>query len=172
MHVIQAGVGMLMERHRDERNLHIVHIEELMLAAGGDVIDHVVVASSGIWVIAEVCLEGKVEFREAGSRENTERQLLVDRANRTDLTDPLHWQVEAVRRVIAPVGFGTLPIRPVICFSQGEWGLFGRPFRIHGVNVTWAKKLCEQVCQPGLLDDGTIDCVARRLTSSAVSYRR
>jgi hypothetical protein len=39
--------------------------------------------------------------------------------------------------------------RPALCFVDGEWGLFSRPFDLNGVHITRPKALVTAIEQPG-----------------------
>jgi hypothetical protein len=43
--------------------------------------------------------------------------------------------------------------RPALCFVDGEWGLFSRPFDLNGVHITRPKALVTAIEQPGGLAD-------------------
>jgi hypothetical protein len=134
-------------------------------------IDHLVVSSSGIWIIDAKNYAGKVEQRDVGGWFSTDLRLYVGNRNQTRLVDGLAWQVEAVRAVLAPIGFGEAPVHPSLCFISSEWGWFAKPIRMNGVLVTWAGKLVEVIREPGPLDATTIDLLARELSNRLPASR-
>ena len=122
-------------------------------------IDHLVVASSGVWVIDAKNYEGKVEYRNVGGRFGpADNRIFVGGRDKTKLAAGLGWQVEGVR---AALGELDVPVQPVLCFTSSDWGLFARPFRHDGVLVTWASKLADVIAEPGPLGPEDIEIVAR-----------
>src|SRR5690606_23007100 len=63
-------------------------------------IDHVVVASSGVWVVDAKRYSGKVERRDVGGFFRKDLRLYVDGRDRTRLLDGVRRQVDAVRSVL------------------------------------------------------------------------
>jgi hypothetical protein len=108
-------------------------------------IDHLVIAPSGVWLIDAKHHTGKVVHRDVGSYLRTEARLFVDGRDRTALVTQLDGQVGAVRTTLDAAGLGTVPVRPVLCFTNSEWGLLARPFTINGVLVTWASKVASRI---------------------------
>jgi hypothetical protein len=108
-------------------------------------IDHLVIASSGVWIVDTTHHTGKVVHRDVGSFLRSETRLLVDGRDRTALVTGLDGQVTAVRSALADAGMSMVPVRPVLCFTSSEWGLLTRPFTINGVLVTWSGKLCQRI---------------------------
>jgi hypothetical protein len=128
-------------------------------------IDHVVVAPSGIWIIDAKNYTGKVERRDVGGWLRTDVRLFVNNRDRTKLVEGLGWQVAAVRSIVEPIGFGHAPIRPALCFTNAEWGLFSKPIQMDDTVISWAKALVAQIGADGPLDPRTIDLLARELSS-------
>ena len=108
-------------------------------------IDHLVVAPSGIWVVDAKNYKGKVKRRDLGGWRRADLRLFVDNRDRTKLVEGLDWQVEAVSAVVERIGFGHVPIRPTLCFTDAEWGLFSKPIRMNEATVTWAKALVTEI---------------------------
>lgn len=128
-------------------------------------IDYLVVAPNGIWIIDAKNYKGKVEQRDVGGFFSSKRQLFVGGRNQTKLIEGLGWQVEAVRAVLTPLGFGEAPVHNALCFIASDWGLFPKPFRLDGALITWASKLIEAIRAPGSFDATTIDMLAWELSS-------
>jgi hypothetical protein len=72
----------------------------------------------------------------------------------------LGWQVTPVRQALGDL---SVPIHSAVCFTSSEWGLFAKPFRHHGVLVTWASNLAETIAEAGDPGPEEIDRVANRL---------
>jgi hypothetical protein len=128
-------------------------------------IDHVAVAPSGIWIIDAKNYTGKVERRDVGGWLRTDVRLFVNNRDRTNLVEGLGWQVAAVRSIVESIGFGHVAIRPALCFTDAEWGLFSKPIQMDGAAIAWAKALVALIRADGPLDSGTIDLLARELSS-------
>jgi len=65
-------------------------------------IDHIFVASSGVWVVDAKSYKGKVEQREHGPFWRRESEVYVGRRNRTALTKSVEKQVAAVKAALDP----------------------------------------------------------------------
>ena len=126
-------------------------------------LDHLVIAPSGVWVIDTKHFAGKAELRDAGRWRAPDPRLFVDGRDRTALVDGLGWQVAAVRGLLDPIGFGEVPIHPVLLFSDSEWGRFAKPFEISGVRVLWGTRLVEWISGPGPMEPAMIDAIAAHL---------
>ncbi len=132
-------------------------------------IGHVVIAPTGIWLVDAMDDTGRVRRRDVGGWRSSGERLFVGDHNRTKLVDAMGWQVAAVRAQLDDVGLGELPVHPVLCLTVATWGWFPKPFRIGGVLVTWPAALVTSVLRDRadrLLDDSTIDLLARHLGSA------
>ncbi len=85
-------------------------------------IDHLVVVPSGVWIVDAKNYGGKVEQRDLGGWRRSDLRLYVNSRDETKLVEGLGWQAEAVRAVLERIGFGLVPIRPALCFTDAEWG--------------------------------------------------
>jgi hypothetical protein len=126
-------------------------------------IDHVVVASSGIWIVDAKNYGGKVELRDVGGWTKVDRRLFVGGRDRTHLADGLQWQLKAVNKVLAGE---TVDVHMALGFTDAEWKLFAKPFRIHDVWVTWADALAELIATPGSLEADHVKALAERLSGA------
>jgi len=124
-------------------------------------IDHLIVASSGVWVVDAKNYTGRVEHRNVGGWLGpSDNRIFVGGRDRTKLATGLAWQVTAVRQALGNLDS---PVHPALCFTSSEWGLFAKPFHHDGVLVTWASKLTELVAEAGELGPEQIERVAARL---------
>jgi hypothetical protein len=128
-------------------------------------IDHIAVAPSGIWVIDAKSYRGKVERRTIGSFWNPSADLYVGGRRRTDLADAVRSQVEVVASAVAAKA-GELPLKPVLCFVDSDWGVFPRAFVFHAVFVTWPQELVKRIRTEGPLDTATVAWTAARLATA------
>ena len=126
-------------------------------------IDHLVLASTGVWVIDAKAYAGRVEYRNRGGwLGSADYRIYVDGRDKTKLAGGLEWQVTAVRGALGDM---EVPIQPALCFVNREnWGIRPKPFRHQGVLVTPAQKLVEIIGAPGDLDPEQVEAVARRLS--------
>lgn len=101
-------------------------------------IDHLFVASSGVWVVDAKAYKGKVQQHEVGPIWRRENEVYVGGRNRTELTTSVLKQVVAVKAALKgdPVLEGT-DIYASLCFVESEWGLFDFPFMVGTVWVTY-----------------------------------
>ena len=129
-------------------------------------LDHLVIAPSGIWLIDARRDAGEVECRSTGAFGSGEPGLFVDGRNQTRLVHAMGWHVAAVRAQLDTIGFGEVPVRPVVCFTSSRWARGISPFDVHGVLVTWPSALVEAIGAPGPLDVRLIDLVASHLGSA------
>ena len=126
-------------------------------------IDHLVVAASGGWILDAKLRKGLIELRDVGGWFKMDRQLYVGGRRQTRLIDDMGWQVEAVRNAL---GSTSVPVLPAVCFVDGEWRLFAKPFELSGVLVCWPKKLVEKISEQGALDPEEVLAVAGYLANS------
>lgn len=128
-------------------------------------IDHLVVASSGVWVVDAKNYAGKVERRDVGGWSRTDVRLYVGSHDRTSAVDGLRWQIEAVRKVLTPIGFGDGPIHSALCFTDAEWPYFAKPAQVKEVWVIGAEKLCDKIVDAGPFTVDIVQLVAHELSS-------
>lgn len=128
-------------------------------------IDHLVVASSGIWVVDSKNYAGRPELRDVGGWRTPEWRLYVNGRNQTKLVANFDWQVAAVRAVLDPMGFGEAPVHPTLLFTQWKKGLFEKPIELGGVRAMWTKRLVELMNEPGPLSDDAIRAIATQLSA-------
>lgn len=132
-------------------------------------IDHIAVASSGVWVIDAKRYRGKVECREVGGWFRTDLRLYVKGRDRTKLVDGMQWQRDAVVRAL---GGADVPVRCVLAVVGADWDLLQRPFTIDDVLVAWPKKLPKLIAALGRLDAAEVDRVAGLLAAALPPQRR
>jgi hypothetical protein len=127
-------------------------------------IDHVIVAPSGVWVIDAKDYKGKVERRDVGPLWRADLRVYVGGRDRTKLVHAMPRQVEAVRNALAadPLSSDVI-VRAAVCFVGSEWGLFGKPFELAGVLVTYPGKLAEAIGAPGQLTSTAVARLANRI---------
>ncbi|MGO9581593.1 MAG: nuclease-related domain-containing protein [Acidimicrobiales bacterium] len=122
-------------------------------------LDHLAIASSGVWVIDAKNYDGRIELRDVGGWFSVDKRLYIGGWDRTELIDGLYWQVATVEACIADLD---VPVRPILCLVKG-WGRWQKPFEIDGTFVTWSTKLADWIAEPGPLNANTVERVATRL---------
>ncbi|MFM9877516.1 MAG: nuclease-related domain-containing protein [Rhodoglobus sp.] len=104
-------------------------------------VDHLVVDSSGVWVIDAKKYKGRPERRvEGGLFRPRVEMLYVAGRNKTALVEGVQWQVQQVQKALPGV-----PARGFLCFVEADWGLLDSSFSIDGVDVLWPKKLASRI---------------------------
>ena len=126
-------------------------------------IDHIVIASTGVWVIDAKKYKGRVERRDVGGWFKVDNRVYVGGRDRTSLVQGLHKQEMIVRRALGDVD---IPVHQALCFVDAEWGWFANPFTIEGVLVTWGKELAEKISANGPVVLSDIVSVATQLAKA------
>ena len=124
-------------------------------------IDHLVVAPSGVWAIAAMRYSGRVVQQGHGHR----ARLMVCGKDRSSLASDLERPVHAVNVAMHRAGEGSRALHPVVCLVNSEWGMFARPFDVHGVVVTWPERLAQAIRAGGSMTRDDIDRLAARLSA-------
>ncbi len=125
-------------------------------------IDHIAVASSGVWVIDTKRYRGDLKKVNRGGPFRTDYGIFINGRDRTKLIADLDWQSGAVRKALSDF---SVPVHSVLCFIGVEWGLFLKPFQLDGVWVTYRKSLAEMISEEGPIKKEEITRVAARLQS-------
>jgi hypothetical protein len=111
-------------------------------------IDHIAIAPTGVFVIDAKKYDGKVEIRTVGGLFSARDELWVGNRNQTKLATAMDRQVQVVRSALGPE-WTHVPVHPVLCFVEAEWGLFPRPKKLGKVRILWPTKLTATVGEPG-----------------------
>jgi Nuclease-related domain len=123
-------------------------------------IDHLAIAPSGVWVIDAKNYSGELQRRDKGGWGKVDYRVYINGRDQSRLVGGPLRQAEIVRNVL---GDQKVPIHMALCFVNAEWDFFLRPFEIKGVWVTYAKKLCEKIAEPGPLNPDEVLTVANQL---------
>ena len=147
----EERVGALLDRISSD-DIRVLHDRRIPGTRAN--VDHLVITSSGVWVVDTKRYQGRPELRVDGGivRRRVEK-LFVGRRDQTKLVDGALWQVEWVQAIV-----GEVPVRGVLCFVEADWPLFGGSFTTRGVDVLSPKKLVSQLTgqQQGAFDVPTI----------------
>jgi hypothetical protein len=123
-------------------------------------IDHIVVASSGVWVVDAKHRSAKIRCVNKGNFLRPVLHLQVNGRSQKPEIDGVIKQAESVRGVLGE--YPEVPVRPVLCFINTEWA-DGGPWEIRGTLVTWPRKLYKLIGKRGPLDAATIDSIHAEL---------
>ncbi|MGH2466444.1 MAG: nuclease-related domain-containing protein, partial [Candidatus Limnocylindrales bacterium] len=127
-------------------------------------IDHLVIASTGVFVVDAKRHSGLIRIRDVGGLLRSDERLYVGRRDCSHLAEGMGWQVEAVASALAAAGIEPLPaIVPVLCFVDGEWPLIRRPEGYRGVRLEGPRSLKRLITREVLLDAEAIDRLTRLL---------
>jgi hypothetical protein len=131
-------------------------------------IDHIFVASTGVWVVDAKALKGKVVQREVGPLWRRENQVYIAGRNRTRLAKGVEKQVTAVIAALKPnPEFKGTDVHAALCFLDAEWSLLDFPFQVgSSVWVTYPGALRKRLKKKGSLSREKMERMARRLDLS------
>lgn len=122
-------------------------------------IDHLVVVSTGVWVIDTKRYRGRVRRGRSRGRWSRRRTLVVNGHERSELLSSARRQRAVVQAV---VGCG-VPVRAVLCFTGAEWGSGASTFTVGGVLVTHPARLARVLRARGSVGPADRRAVAARL---------
>ena len=129
-----------------------------------DAIDHVIVASSGVWVVDARHERGRVRRGHRLGR-SAEPSLRLPSGVRTPLVDRSGDHVDLVRGYVDRVGFEWMDVQRAVCLTNAGWGVHPRPFRIDGDWVIWGRALVAKVAVPGPVGPAEMHAVAAELSA-------
>jgi hypothetical protein len=129
-------------------------------------IDHIVIASSGVWIIDSKKWKGKIEYK-ADSLASINTRLYVGGKDRTSKVESIYGLVIPVAQVIED---RTIPIHPALVFIEGDWStaslprfLMGKPYVHEGVYISPPRALIKIINEPGALNAELINSLAVKL---------
>ena len=168
-----VGEFLVAKRLFEDLGDEAVILNDRRVPGGAANIDHVVVASSGVWVIDAKKWRGLIEYKNVGDPFAEKRRLLVGGHDRTE-------EIEKIYKLVIPVaqavGDPAVPIHPALVFVDGDWGsgatlriLSKRPYRHLGVWVTWPRALTSMIAKPGPLTLGDVRVIGERLDGLLVN---
>jgi len=121
-------------------------------------IDHIAIASSGVWVIDAKRYKGKVAISKPLFGK---AKLTINGRDKTRLVDGLAKQVGLVERVAAEVGLD-VPVHGALCFVDADLPLI-RALTFSGYPLLYPKRLAKRINVPGSLAAQQVRQVARVL---------
>lgn len=129
-------------------------------------IDHLVIASSGVWIIDSKKWKGKIEYK-TNSLTSFDTRLYVGGKDRTSKVESIYSLVIPVAQVIED---RKVPIHPALVFIEGDWStaalprfLVGKPYVHEGIYISPPKVLIKLINEPGSLNRESINLLADRL---------
>lgn len=144
-------------------------------------IDHIVVASSGVWVVVADHTRGAVRRRrptrggavdpESTDERSTSAGLIVGGDERRDLVDAVERRAAAVRSLLYPIGFEWMDVHRAVCFTNANFRLFARPFTIDGSWAIRARGLVDRIAVPGPVAPDVMRTVGVELSSRLPAVR-
>lgn len=130
-------------------------------------IDHIFIASTGVWVVDAKAYKGKVDKREKGPIWRRENEVYVGGRNRSSLAKGVEKQVAAVIAALrADATFKGIDVHAALCFLESEWDLLDFPFQIGNVWVIYPGALRKRLEKTGPLSGETMTRLAQRLALS------
>jgi hypothetical protein len=134
-------------------------------------IDHLVIASSGVWVIDAKNYSGKIECRDLSTWDAPRVELRVNGWNSTRNAEGLVTQRQAVVEALATIGMQAAPVESVLCFVGLEQAPSGRPHRVLGSLAVSPAELIPMTQQAGPLLEDAIRTIAHHLSSTFPAKR-
>ena len=127
-------------------------------------IDMIAIAESGVWVIDVKRYSGAVRIRDVGGWRRVEKKLYVGTRDASKSVEGLRWQVEVVRKAVSD---SQVPVFPVMCMVDADFGWIPRPTQLDGVWILWGKKLRELITDGAdVLDSNQVSEYSRRLSEA------
>jgi hypothetical protein len=129
-------------------------------------IDHIVIASSGVWIIDTKNWRGRIEYK-APSSTSVDTRLFVGGKDRTSVVEAMYSMVIPVAQAI---GDRSVPVKPALVFVDGDWALsalprmmINRPYKHLGVWILPPKNLSRLINEPGPLNLEAIQSLGKKL---------
>jgi hypothetical protein len=145
------GAEKLVGPHLDDLD-GVVALHDRSVPGTGLVIDHLVVAPSGVWVIRARQAPGKVRRRHG--------VLHAGGQDRTGHVEVMAHQRDAVAVAVAVDGDVEVDVLGVLCLIDARWPLRSGPLRFDHVLVTWPAALLADLGRPGPLTGAVVTRLA------------
>jgi hypothetical protein len=160
-----AGEVKLAKGFGESAGIHLLNDRRVPGTRGN--IDHLLVASGGVFVVDAKNYQGTVRLRNKGWFLRPDERLYVGRHDRSKLADGMAWQVEAAVSALTMAGVDPLPpITPVLCFIDADWPLFGAPSSFRGVLLEAPRSLRKRVVKPPILAEAEVERIVRVLAAA------
>ena len=144
--------------------LRVLHYRRIPCSTAN--IDHIIVASSWIWVIDAKKYKGRPSLRvEGGILTRRVEKLMVGGRDCTKLVDGVLKQVAVVDQLMEERG-EMFPAYGALCFVEADWPLIGGAITTRGVRALWWDKLLSTIRKPGPLSEDDVLRVWRLLAEA------
>jgi Nuclease-related domain len=153
----EKAVGASLEERTADGPAVLLH--DRRMPGGHGNIDHLAVASTGVFVIDAKDIKGSVRIARPVFRAE---KLLISGRNRTKLVDGLDRQVAVVQAALDDNGHPDVPVQGVLCFTKADLPLLGT-LKIRGHLLLYRKALAKRLNADGPLQPPAIDALARVL---------
>jgi Nuclease-related domain len=169
----KAATGeYLMDRYlyRELQNGEVI-LSDRRVPNGKGNLDHIVVTSSGVWIIATKNWGGRIECKNTGGIRSDDERLFVGGKDRTDAVDDIYAHVIPVSSLLDD---RSVPIHPALVLVSGNWGpralriLLDRPYQHLGVWITWPRALSAKIKAQGPLGSETVERIGRQLSQHLI----
>jgi hypothetical protein len=145
--------------------IHVLHDRRIPRTQAN--IDHIVVCSSGVYVIDAKKYRGRPNLRvEGGIIRPRVEKLLVGTRDCTKLVDGILKQVNHVRIALDEAGLEEIQVAGMLCFVDADWPLIGGDFIISSVRVLWPRKAVDHITKTGVVNAPTAQHVFRALAAA------
>jgi hypothetical protein len=131
-------------------------------------IDHIVVGPAGVFVIDAKFYEDRmVRVVDRGSFFRSDLRLTVGGRDKSNLSDGMEWQVQAVTSALIAGGIDPVPpVTAVLCFVGATWPILTRPRSFSGVRLESERSIVKLLGEPVLLQPDAVDRIARALADA------
>jgi hypothetical protein len=126
-------------------------------------IDHLAIASSGVWIIDAKKYSGTLKKIDKGGWRAIDNRVYVAGRDQTQLVKSVHKQAAVVGTALKSE---VVPIHSALCFIGAEWDFFLKPFQIDDVWIIYGKKLAELIAAPGPLSNDEVLRIAKILADA------
>jgi hypothetical protein len=162
-----AGESKLAAYVTKELGDAVIPLHDRLIPGTRGNIDHIFIASTGIWVVDAKSYKGKLEKRETGSLFRRTNQVYVGGRNQSKLANGVNKQVAAVIAALkTDASLEGTEVNAGLCFLDSEWALLESPFQIGNVWVLRRSALKKRLRKKGALSRETMERIARRLDLS------
>lgn len=133
------------------------------------IIDYIVIARSGVWVIDAKLRTGRVELRADRSTDAGVELLYVDGHDRSRDVDAMSLHYEVVARAISTTELADVPIIPLLCYPRADWRGFSEAPEVCRIRVCWPREVARVVdSAPLVIDFDQVQSVAAELDARLV----
>lgn len=161
----EGRIGQMLEAARIH-GIEVLH--GLRMGSAQVVVDHLVIAANGVWVVHAVpALDGKLERRDLGDWFTSDQRLYISDLDRSDLLTASQRQTSEVASLLQTSEFEAVVVRGVLCFETVQPGWVTAPFVLDGTTVTWRRHLVEPMLTPVILGTEIRQSLTRFFTTNA-----